>query len=272
MRASFPNKYCVGAFVLSLSMLALAQNILAQQPRGKVQRIQFTSGHTSTKISGEARLSRRDTYIFHADKGQTISGNVVWQGKRAGRADDQGLSGFIFIEPAGTSHNDPQDFYFVAKTTGDYRVVVRAPYRMTNYKYRFELSIAKGEDQTESENTNQAAGSENAQRLKNYIGKYPREMFKNEPAIMKRLKVLLRKDYELLELNMNVQGPIQLEEGVLVMEGNAPHAGGVEDAYLAITLSDGKLHCAIRSNDFGGKLKKFSEDPKNIPAFIREIE
>ena len=271
MQANVLKNYCVGAFVLTLSMLAYTPDALAQ-PRERVERVQFPPGQTSTKISGEAPLGRRDTYIFRARKGQTISGDVVWQGKRVGRADDQGLSGFIFVEPDGTSYKDPQDFYFVAKTTGDYRVVVRAPYRMTNYKYRFELSIAKGDDQTESEVTKQAPALESAQRLKKYVGKYPREMFENEPAIMKRLKVLLGKDYDLLELNMNVQGPIQLKEGVLVMEGNAPHAGGVEDAYLAITLADGKLHCAIRSADFGGKLKKFSEDPKNMPAFIREIE
>jgi hypothetical protein len=271
MRRNVLNNYCLGAFVLTLSMLAAAPNPLAQ-PRERVERVQFSRGQTSTRISGEAPLGRRDTYIFHVVKGQTISGDVVWQGKRVGRADDQGLSGFIFIEPDGTSYKDPQDFYFVAKATGDYRVVVRAPYRMTNYKYRFELSIAKGNDQTESEDTKQAPVSESAQRLQKYIGRYPREMFKQEHAMIQRLKVLLGKDYDRLELNMDVQGPIQLEEGALVMEGNAPHAGGIEDAYLAITLADGKLHCALRSGDFGGKLKKFSEGPKNMPAFIREIE
>jgi len=270
MRSRFPNKYLVGALVLTLSMLAYTPDALAAQQR--VERVRFTPGQTSTKIFGEAPLGRRDTYIFHVVKGQTISGDVVWKGKRLGRTDDQGLSGFIFVEPDGTSYKDPQDFYYVAKATGDYRVVVRAPYRMTNYQYGFELSIAKGDEQTEAEVTKQAPVSASAQRLQKYVGKYPREMFKNEPAIMRRLKVLLGKNYDLLELNINVQSPIQLEEGVLVMEGNAPHAGGVEDAYLAITLSDDKLHCAIRSNDFGGKLKKFSEDPQHLPAFIREIE
>jgi hypothetical protein len=154
MRTRVLNKYLVGAFVLTLSMLVYPPDALTQ-PRERVERVQFPPGQTATKISGEAPLGRRDTYIFHADKGQTISGELVWQGKRAGRADDQGLSGFIFIEPDGTSHKDPQDFYFVAKTTGDYRVVVRASYRMTNYRYRFELSVARG-DQTESEVTKQA--------------------------------------------------------------------------------------------------------------------
>jgi len=264
--------YCVGALVLTLSMLVSTSRALAQQQPEKIQRVQFSAGQTSTKISGEAPLGRRDTYIFHARKGQTISGDVVWQGERAVRADDQGLSGFIFVEPDGTSHKDPQDFYFEAKATGDYKVVVRAPYRMSNYKYRFELSIANGPDQTEVEDTKQIASSESPQRLKKYIGKYPRELFKAEPAITKRLKVLLGKNYDLLDLNMVVQSPIRLEEGVLVMEGNAPHAGGVEDAYLAIALADGKLHCAIRSSDLGDKVKVFSEDPKNMPAFIRGLE
>lgn len=265
------TRYWVGALVFTLSMLVSASHATTQQQGEKIQRVQFTPGETSTKISGEAPLGRKDTYIFQARKGQTISGDVVWQGERTGRADDQGLSGFIFVEPDGTAHKDPQDFYFEARATGDYKVVVRAPYRMTNYKYRFELSITKGPDQTEAEDTKQG-NSESAQRLKKYTAKYPRELFKAEPAITRRLKVLLGKNYDLFDLNMVVQSPIRLEEGVLVMEGNAPHAGGVEDAYLAITLADGKLHCAIRSNDFGGKVKTFSEDPKNMPAFIREIE
>jgi len=117
MHANVLKKYCVGAFVLTLSMLAYTPDALAQ-PRERVERVQFPPGQTSTKISGEAPLGRRDTYIFRARKGQTISGDVVWQGKRVGRADDQGLSGFIFVEPDGTSYKDPQDFYFVAKTTG----------------------------------------------------------------------------------------------------------------------------------------------------------
>ena len=271
MKEKTPIRNIAEAIVLIFSILTLAQLASAQPQREKVQRVQFPPGQTSTKIAGEAPLHHRDTYIFHADKGQTISGDVVWQGDRFGNPDDQGLSGFIFIEPDGTSHEDPQDFFFPAKATGDYRVVVRAPYRMTNYRYKFELSIAKGE-QAYSEDTRQAANSESAERLKKYIGKYPRELFKKEPAIMKRLSVLLGKDYDLLELNMVVQGPIKMEEGALVMEGNAPHAGGAEDAYLAITLADGKLHCAILSSDFGGKLKKYSEDPKNMPAFIRDIE
>src|SRR5260370_18184967 len=106
MESKVLNKYLVGAFVLTLSLLAYTPDALAQ-PRERVQRVQFPPGQTSTKIFGEAALGRRDTYIFHALKGQTISGDVVWQGKRVGRADDQGLSGFIFIEPDGTSHKDP---------------------------------------------------------------------------------------------------------------------------------------------------------------------
>ena len=272
MKEKTPIRNIAEAIVLIFSILTLAQLASAQPQREKVQRVQFPPGQTATKIAGEAPLRHRDTYIFHADKGQTISGDVVWQGDRIGRNDDQGLSGFIFTEPNGKSYPDPQDFYFVAKATGDYRLVVRAPYRRTNYKYRFELSIAKADYQAESEETKLAANSESAERLKKYIGKYPRELFKKEPAIMKRLSVLLGKDYDLLELNMVVQGPIKMEEGALVMEGNAPHAGGFEDAYLAITLAGGKLHCAIRSADFGGKLKKYSEDPKNMPAFIKDIE
>ena len=70
------NRHCLGAFVLALSLLALAQNVLAQQPRGKVQRVQFPVGQTSTKISGEAPLGRRDTYIFHVRENASSHGKA----------------------------------------------------------------------------------------------------------------------------------------------------------------------------------------------------
>jgi hypothetical protein len=242
----------------------------SQQRAGIVRRVQFAAGHSSTVISGEAPLGVRDTYIFHASKGQMITGDVIWQGDRNGNDDDEGLSGFIFVEPDGKNYKDPQDFSFVAKVTGDYRVVVRAPYKMNSYKYRFELAIAKGSGQTDLEDPKQAANTGDAQGLKKYVGKYPRELLKNEPAITKRLKVLLGKSYDLFELNMGVQSPIKLDEGALIMEGMAPHSMDGE-AHLVITLSDGKLHCAILSNDFGRKFRVFSEDPKHLPATLKDV-
>ena len=137
------NRRVKRAFALALLALAVAPQVPGQRRTGIIRRVEFPLGRTSIVITGDVPLGKRDTYIFRARKGQLISGDVIWQGKRVSPADDQGLSGLIFVEPDGTSHTDPQDFYFAAKATGDYRVVVRPPYKMTGYKYRFELAIGK---------------------------------------------------------------------------------------------------------------------------------
>jgi hypothetical protein len=37
---------------------------------------------------------------------------------------------------------------------------------------------------------------------------------------------------------------------------------------MVINLADGKLHCAILSDKFGGKFKVFSEDSAHIPGAL----
>ena len=261
---------CNGPVLLLLAVV-IALDVMGQQRGGIVRRLQFPAGRSSIAVAGEVRPGKKDTYIFRARKSQIISVDLIWQGERIDGDGDQGLSGLIFTEPNGKSYKDPQDFYFEAGATGDYQLVIRPPYKMTNYRYSFELKIEKASDQDQSENLRPVEGSQNAQSLKKYVGKYPRQLFKGAPGIVRRLKALLGKNYDLIELNMMVQSPIKLEDGILLMEGNAPHAGGVEDAYLAITLVDGNLHCAIRSDDFGGRVRVFSEDSKNLPAAIRQL-
>ncbi|MCL1468155.1 hypothetical protein [Argonema galeatum] len=115
--------------------------VAAQSRRGVTRRVQFPRGSTSTTINGSVVLGNKDTYIFRARQGQTIITDVTWVGTRVDNVEDQGLSGFTFIAPNGESYEDPQDIYFNAKSTGDYKVVVRQPYRMSSPRYRFKLTI-----------------------------------------------------------------------------------------------------------------------------------
>lgn len=120
------------------SLLPLA----AQQRRGVTQRVQFARGSSSATINGSVPLGSQDTYVFRARRGQTIIADLTWQGTRAdGNDEEQGLSGFTFISADGTVTEDPQDIYFDATVTGDYKVIVAQPYRMSSPRYTFKLTI-----------------------------------------------------------------------------------------------------------------------------------
>lgn len=117
--------------------------LLAAKPQTEAaHRIKFSPGSTSTVIKSSVRLGKKDTYVFHARKGQTIIAYVTWNGDRAdGKNNEQGLSGFTFVKPNGESIVDPQDDQFTATSTGDYQVIIAQPYQLTSPRYTFKLTI-----------------------------------------------------------------------------------------------------------------------------------
>ncbi|MDZ8135772.1 MAG: hypothetical protein RM049_10785 [Nostoc sp. DedQUE04] len=116
--------------------------LTAQPKKDPIYRVKFAPGSSSTVIKSSVRFGKKDTYVFHARKGQTIIALVTWNGQRAdGNNDEQGLSGFTFVPPSGEAIVDPQDDRFTATSTGDYKVIVAQPYRLTSPKYTFELAI-----------------------------------------------------------------------------------------------------------------------------------
>ena len=117
------------------------QKVNAQQRRGITRRVQFAPGASSFVINGAVTLGNQDAYIFRANKGQEIIVDITWKGERVDRSDDQGLSGFTFITPDGQSYEHPQNDTFAATTTGDYKVVIAQPYRLSNPRYTFKLTI-----------------------------------------------------------------------------------------------------------------------------------
>ncbi len=107
-----------------------------------------------------------------------------------------------------------------------------------------------------------------SQRLQSYVGKYPSDLFKAEPAIKKRLKSLLGTNYSFFMNRMETEMPIENDQGALVVRGCMAHNCGIEEAVMVINLADGKLHCAIKSSKFGGKFKVFSEDKAHTPPAL----
>ena len=130
--------YFISTFALASTTSLLP--VIAQS-NGITRRVQFARGRSSTTINGSVPFGKRDTYIFRANRGQKITAFVTWQGEPVDNTEEQGLSGFNFIAPNGQAFEDPQDIYFDATSTGDYKVVVRQPYRISSPRYKFELTI-----------------------------------------------------------------------------------------------------------------------------------
>lgn len=114
------------------------------QDRGAVSRkVRFPARRACTILRGSVQPPRRDTYIFHARRGQLIVTDVFYHGNTIRRRtdDEEGSSDFIFIYPDGERVEDAQDVVFSAKQTGDYRVIVRPTRRRTNPRYTLKISL-----------------------------------------------------------------------------------------------------------------------------------
>jgi len=87
------------------------------------------------------------------------------------------------------------------------------------------------------------AAKQDLSSLKSLVGKYPRDvgLFDTEP-LHGRLVALLGDRYATFLANMGTQGPISLDDTVLYVIGNKPHAGGDSQAILLIDLAQDLVH------------------------------
>jgi hypothetical protein len=93
---------------------------------------------------------------------------------------------------------------------------------------------------------NPAASPSGWAGLRNDIGKYPRDIGLFETsAIGDDLQALLGDDFDTFKTNMEVQGSLTEEDGVLWVSGNKPHQGGDEAAYLLIDPAAEQLEVGL---------------------------
>lgn len=109
------------------------------------------------------------------------------------------------------------------------------------------------------------------QGLRSYVGKYPSALLKGEPSLRARLRAVMGANYNFFMARFQTEMPIEEIEGCLVLVGCMAHSCGSEDAVMVINLTDGKMHCAIRSKKFNGGYRTFSEDKKNIPHALYKM-
>jgi hypothetical protein len=103
-------------------------------------------------------------------------------------------------------------------------------------------------------------------RFARYANKYPSDLLKGEPDLKQRLHALLGANYGFFMERLQTEVPIEVIQGTLIGKGCKAHECTVEEAVLFITLADGKLHCAIRSDTYRSKVKTFSENPSRFPS------
>lgn len=114
----------------------------------------------------------------------------------------------------------------------------------------------------------ESAATYEAQGLESYVGKYPSELLKGEPAIRRRLRTLLGANYAFFMDRLQTEMPIESDDGALVARGCMAHSCGIEESVMVIKLDDGKIHCAILSAKYGGKFRVFSEDKAHVPPAL----
>ncbi|MFT4267101.1 MAG: hypothetical protein QM586_07755 [Xenophilus sp.] len=96
-------------------------------------------------------------------------------------------------------------------------------------------------------------------RLVSYTATYDAARLLAEPAVAAQIKLKLGKEAAKLHRNLGVVGPVELRGCALALEGNAPHQGGEEHAYLEVNLFSGEVSAGILS---GGHVALYAGLPR----------
>jgi len=98
-----------------------------------------------------------------------------------------------------------------------------------------------------------------------YVGKYPSDMFKKEPALKTKLRTLLGASYKAFFDRMQTQVPIEKDGDAIVARGCAAHECTVEEAILVI--QNGTLYVALRMESKFSKT--FPADRSKLPEALK---
>ena len=85
--------------------------------------------------------------------------------------------------------------------------------------------------------------------LAKYIGTYNYDAVLSDDEVSEKLTSILGDDLERLKRNLSVHGPIGFNGSCLILTGNAPHSGFVENAYLNICLSRETVDIVLTDED-----------------------
>lgn len=98
-----------------------------------------------------------------------------------------------------------------------------------------------------------------------YVGKYPSEMFKKEPALKTKLRTLLGVSYKAFFDRMQTEMPIEKDGDAIVARGCMAHSCTVEEAILVV---QGQTpYVALRVNSKFSKT--FPADRSKLPEALK---
>jgi len=98
-----------------------------------------------------------------------------------------------------------------------------------------------------------------------YVGKYPSEMFKKEPALKTKLRTLLGTSYKAFFDRLQTEMPIEKDGDAIVARGCAAHECTVEEAILVI--QNDTPYVALRINSKFSKT--FPADRSKLPDALK---
>ena len=98
-----------------------------------------------------------------------------------------------------------------------------------------------------------------------YVGKYPSDMFKKEPALRTKLRTLLGTSYKAFFDRLQTEMPIEKDGDAIVARGCAAHECTVEEAILVIQNETPYVALKINSK-FS---KTFPADRSKLPEALK---
>ena len=234
-----------------MAAVFLISPVLAQKvPR----RIYFARGATEARAAGYLRGIRDEAFfVLRAQAGQHMRVEIRGRGATRG----------VVTFPNGEQDGSPGGVVFdgILPATGDYAIRVTESSMANAWAGTFTLIInVVSEGSARPDNVNRD--------LAKYTGKYPSELFRREPGLKTRIRKLLGANYQLFFDRLQTELPIENNGGVLIGRGCMAHQCTIEESVFAIDLNSDKIHIAIKSGDFRGRFKTWSEAGSSIPAAL----
>jgi hypothetical protein len=219
------------------------------------QRLTFARGSTRVRVTGYLRgISDQALYVLRASAGQHM--RVEINGRGATRGTVIFPSGKQDGQPGGRIFDDNID------EAGDYRIRVTESSMGDAWRGSFVLKV---EILPPGQSSSSDSGTSDLAR---YVGKYPSALFKGVPRLRTRLRALLGANYKMFFDRLQTEMPIENDGGVLIARGCMAHECTIEESILAIDLKADKLHVAIKSADFRGRFRTWSESGGSVPAAL----
>jgi hypothetical protein len=237
-------------YSLALALIVVVSNSVVNAQT----RIYFAPGATRATARGYLRgINDAAVFVLRAKAGQHMRVEINGRGATRG----------MVIFPSGKQDGQPGGVVFddTIDETGDYRIRVTESSMANAWRGSFTLKI-------EILPPGQSSGPGTSD-LARYVGQYPSALFKGEPGLKTRLRELLGANYTTLTSRLQTEMPIERDGNVIIARGCMAHQCTIEEAILAIDLSNDTPYVAIKSTRYGGGFKIFAEDKTRVPDALR---